>query len=219
MKELYIIGAGGFGREVSWLVERINGISQEWVIKGFLDDKEEIWGESHDGYPVLGGCKYLKGRKEAWVVCAVGSSRIRRQIIERLNDYENIQYATLVDPDATIGKNCSIAEGSILCAGSIVTADIKIGKHTIVNLDCTIGHDTELEDFVTVYPGAHISGCCKVGECSELGTGMQIIQGKHIGTESIIGAGAVVIRDIPGRSTAVGNPAKVIKSCNAEEDT
>ncbi|MWK60345.1 transferase, partial [Pseudomonas otitidis] len=94
---------------------------------------------------------------------------------------------------------------------TIITVDIKIGNHVIINLDCTLGHDDIIHDYVTIYPSVNVSGNVEVGECSELGTGMQIIQGKIIGNETIVGAGAVVIRDIPDKCTAVGNPAKVIK--------
>lgn len=72
-------------------------------------------------------------------------------------------------------------------------------------------NDDIIHDYVTIYPNVNVSGNVEVGECSELGTGMQIIQGKNIGKESIIGAGAVVIRDIPDKCTAVGSPARVIK--------
>ena len=104
-----------------------------------------------------------------------------------------------------------IGDGSIICAGTIATVDIEIGKHVIVNLDCTIGHDAKLEDYVTVYPSVNISGFVTVGEETEIGTGTQIIQGIKIGRESIIGAGAVVLKELPEKCTAVGSPAKVIK--------
>lgn len=64
MRRLFIIGAGGFGRETAWLAERINKISPTWEIKGFLDDNEALHGTVQDGYPVLGGCSYLKEAKE-----------------------------------------------------------------------------------------------------------------------------------------------------------
>jgi sugar O-acyltransferase (sialic acid O-acetyltransferase NeuD family) len=110
-----------------------------------------------------------------------------------------------------LSKRVSIGEGSIICAGTIITVDISIGEHVIINLDCTIGHDDTIQDYVTLYPSVNVSGNVVVGECTELGTGMQIIQGKNIGRESIVGAGAVIVRDIPEKCTAVGSPAKPIK--------
>lgn len=212
MKDLYIIGAGGFGREVAWLVERINQVEKTWTIKGFIDDNKALHGTYEGGYPVLGGCEYLKDLTEnTAVVCAVGSARIRSLIIDKLKDDKQIEFVTLIDPSVQMSERVKIGVGSIICAGTLLTVDIQVGEHVILNLDCTVGHDAVLEDFVTVYPGVHISGNVRVEKEVELGTGTQIIQGKRIGRESIIGAGAVVIRDIPEKCTAVGNPARVIK--------
>lgn len=211
-KDLYIIGAGGFGREVAWLIERINRKSEEWNFKGFLDDNDTLHGKKEGGYLILGGIELLKELKsEVWVVCAVGAARVRKTIVEKVHTFSNVRFATLIDPDVTLSDRVSIGEGSIICAGSIMTVDIRIGQHVILNLDCTIGHDACLEDFVTVYPSVNVSGNVLVKECAELGTGTQIIQGKTIGTQTIVGAGAVVVRDLPEKCTAVGSPAKPIK--------
>ncbi|MDD6291419.1 MAG: acetyltransferase [Lachnospiraceae bacterium] len=212
MKDLYIIGAGGFGREVAWLVERINANNPEWTIKGFIDDNEWIWGVEYDGYKVLGGSEYLKRCENAYAVCAVGSAKTRKAIIEKY-DNSNIKYATLIDPSVILSDSVDIGEGSIICAGTIITVDITIGKHVIINLDCTIGHDSILNDFVTLYPSVNVSGNVKIGVGVELGTGMQIIQGKNIGANTILGAGSVVTSYVPNNCTAVGVPAKPIKFC------
>lgn len=82
-----------------------------------------------------------------------------------------------------------LGEGTVVCARTILTIDIKIGSHVIINLNSTIGHDAVIEDFVTIYPNVNISGMTYLGECSEYGTGMQIIQGIKIAENTIIGAG------------------------------
>lgn len=210
MKDIYIIGAGGFGREVAWLIERINEKEPTWNLKGFIDDNEEKWGTTEDGYPVVGGSEYLSKLEDVYAVCAVGSSRIRKIIIEKLKD-NNVKFATLIDPSVIKSKRVEIGEGSIICAGNILTVDIKIGKHVIINLDCTVGHDVELGDYDTLYPSVNVSGMTKVGECTELGTGTQIIQGKTIGANTIVGAGTVVVKDIQEPGTYVGSPARKIK--------
>lgn len=212
MKELYVVGSGGFGREVAWLVKRINQQNEEWKLKGFIDDDEKLAGSIIDGYPVLGGTDYFNRiDHEGWIVCAVGSASTRKKIINKLERNPNVNFATLIDPSVMLSDSVSIGEGSIICAGTIATVDIHIGKHVIVNLDCTIGHDAIIDDFVTIYPSVNVSGNVTVGEESELGTGTQIIQGKTIGKETIVGAGAVVVRNIPDKCTAVGSPAKPIK--------
>ncbi|MBR3158387.1 MAG: acetyltransferase [Atopobiaceae bacterium] len=212
MKSLYIIGAGGFGREVAWLVERINAVEPTWLLEGFIDDNPDVIGTIVGGYPVIGGVDAfgdLDG--EAWTVCAIGSAKVRRKVIEKASEYPNVRFATLIDPSVLMSDRVIIGEGSIVCAGNIVTVDITLGNHCIVNLDCTIGHDAVLGDYVTVYPSVNISGITDIGDCVELGTGMQIIQGKTIGSEAIVGAGAVVVKDIPARCVAVGSPAKPIR--------
>jgi len=212
LKELYIIGAGGFGREVAWLVERINEVEPELNLRGFIDDNVAVHGTMEGGYPVIGGCNYLEHLSNTgWVVCAVGSAKIRKNIVEKLNKISKVSFATLIDPSVIKSERVEIQEGSIICGGTILTVDIIVGKHVIINLDCTIGHDDYINDFVTIYPSVNISGNVSVEECADLGTGVQVIQGKKIGKESIIGAGAVVVKDIPEKCTAVGSPAKPIK--------
>lgn len=210
MKDLYIIGAGGFGREVAWLIERINEKELTWNLKGFIDDNASLWGTKEDEYEVLGGCEHLKQLGEVYAVCAVGSARVRKMIIKKFKD-SKVQFATLIDPSVIVSKRAEIGEGTIICAGTIVTVDVEIGNHVIINLDCTIGHDDVIEDYVTIYPSANVSGNVVVGEGSELGTGMQIIQGKNVAAGVVIGAGAVVVKNIDEVGTYVGSPANKIR--------
>jgi len=209
VKDLYIIGAGGFGREVAWLVERINSVSNEWNLIGFIDDNPAIQKEDVGGYPVIGNSDFLiTTSDQIYVVCAVGNAKIRKTIVEKIKNNPHVQFATLVDPSVIQSDRVSIGKGSIICAGNILTVDINIGDHVIINLDCTVGHDAVISDFVTVYPGVHISGCVSVGECTELGTGMQVIQGIQICENCILGAGSTVVRNIEEEGTYVGVPAR-----------
>lgn len=210
MKDLVIIGAGGFAREVAWLVEEINEVNKEWNLLGFLDENKDNHGLRLNSYPVIGGLEFLE-KNEVFYVCAIGNSKVRKQIIQKI-EKSNATPATLVHPSVMISKKyTTIGEGTIICASSIITVNVNLGKHNIVNLDCTIGHDVVTEDFVTVYPSVNISGNCSIGECTELGTGTQIIQGKNIDESVIVGAGSVVVKDIEANKTVVGVPAKVIK--------
>ena len=208
LKDLIIVGASGFGREVAWLVERINAEKPTWKLLGFLDDNSKICGQTVDGYAVLGDSICAQNYSDAYYVCAIGSSQIRKSVIEKLG---NVKYATLIDPSVLISNKVTIGDGTIICAGTIITVDVTIGNHVIINLDCTVGHDAVLNHFVTLYPSVNVSGMTNIGECVELGTGAQIIQGEAVHAGSIVGAGAVVVKDIPERCTAVGSPARAIK--------
>lgn len=210
MKDIYIVGAGGFGREVLWLIQRINNVNLEWNIKGFIDDNKSIQNTIIDEYPVVGTIDDLENI-DGYVVIAIGNSCIKKNIVERIKSISNVKFATLVDPSAIMSSRVDIGEGSIICAGNIITVDIKIGNHVILNLDCTVGHDVVINDFVTVYPSANISGNTMIGRCSEIGTGTKIIQGTFICDNVVLGAGATVVKDIMVEGTYVGTPTKKIK--------
>ena len=210
MKDLVIIGAGGFGREVAWLVEEINKFNKVWNILGFIDENIELHGKEMNGHKVLGNLDYMLNLDNVRYVCAIGNVKVRKSIIEKC-EKKDFKAATLIHPNVINSQFNNVGEGTIICANSVLTVNVNIGKHVIINLDCTVGHDAILEDYVTIYPSVNISGNCLISECVEIGTGTQIIQGKSIGKESVIGAGSVIVKDIDSSVTAVGVPAKVIK--------
>ena len=209
MEDIVIIGAGGFGREVAWLIEDINKVNNNWNIIGFVDDNKYIQGTEINGYKVVGDIDWLK-KQELFVVNAIGDSFIKKKVMEKLDGSKN-KYPVLIHPSVICSDSVSFGEGSIICAGNIITVNIEIGKHVIINLDCTIGHDAIIGDYSTILPSVNISGFVKTEECVSFGTGSAVIQGVNIGRNTIVGAGAVVVKDLPANCTAVGSPAKPIK--------
>lgn len=207
MRDIIIVGAGGFAREVAWLIEEINLKNQEWNLMGFLDENNNE-AKILNGYRVLNKSD-LVNQSHAYFVVAIGDSETRKEVVKRYSSYK---FATLVHPDVSISATNKIGEGSIICKGNIITVNVDIGKHVIVNIDSTVGHDAILEDFVTILPSVNISGYVRIKECSNVGTGTQIIQEKTIGRNSIIGAGSVVVKDINDYVVAVGIPAREIKN-------
>lgn len=209
MKDIIIIGAGGFGREVAWLIEDINELNKEWNIVGFVDDNDSIQGTEINGYKVVGNIDWIK-EQELYVVNAIGDPIIKKKVMKRIFDSKN-RYPVLMHPSVICSDMVTIGEGTIICAGNIITVNIEIGKHVIMNLDCTIGHDAVIGDYTTILPSVNISGFVKAEECVSVGTGSAIIQGVSIGENTVIGAGSVVVKDLPSNCTAVGSPAKPIK--------
>ncbi|MDQ7794916.1 MAG: acetyltransferase [bacterium] len=207
MNDLVIFGTGGFAREVHQVVEDINKQAFTWRFRGFLDSEPARHGQELHGYPVLGGGEWLAAHPGVAVAVAIGSPAARWRVAESLG---SPKWATLVHPRAWIGNRVALGEGVIVCAGTLVTTDLTIGRHVILNLDCTVGHDAQLGDFVTAAPSVNISGNVRVGPGCDLGTGSNVIQDVAIGGWSIVGAGAVVVRDLPANVTAVGIPARVI---------
>ncbi len=210
MKDLIIIGAGDFGREIANVVERINTTKPEpiWHLLGFVDDNIALQGSLVDGYPVLGAMGFLNNYpNRVYAICSLGVSRTRQNVINKITN-PLIEYATLIDPDARVYKDAEIGVGSIVCGGSILAINTKVGNHVIINLNCTLGHDDVIKDFCVVNPGVNVSGKVTVGPCSDLGTGAKVIQGLTVGAEVTIGAGGVVIRDAIEPGVYVGVPVK-----------
>lgn len=216
LKDIVIIGAGGFGREVAWLIEEINEKEPQWNIIGFIDDDRNKKGEILNGYKILGDLTTLENRTNLYFTCAIGNSKIKAILAEK-SESLGLKPATLIHPNVGMGNYNDIGIGNIICAGNIITVNIKTGKYVTINLSCTIGHDVVIKDYVTVYPSVSISGNCNIGDKVEIGTRSAIIQGLSIGRGAILGAGAVVVKNIPEYCTAVGAPAKPIKFSNMEE--
>ena len=209
MKKIVIIGASGFATEVAWLIEEINLYKLEWEILGFVDDNFKKFPEFINGYKVLGDIDYInKLPNDIYFVVGIGNGKIREKVVKKIG---NRKYAILVHPNTKISTTNLIEEGTIICSGTILTVNIHIKKHCIINLDCTIGHGAILEDYTTVLPSTNISGNVKISKFSTLGTGVKIIQGITIGKNVMVGAGSVIIRDTENNCTIVGNPGKIIK--------
>lgn len=210
MKPLVILGSGGLAREIAWLIEDNNKNNPEWEILGFVSDDHF---DSEYRYPILGDDEWLLNYpKKIDAVCAIGNPEIKERIWNRYKENENISFPVIISRHAVVSDSAKMEDGVIICAGSIVSVNTNFGRFTICDRKTTIGHESCTGNYVTISPGANVSGNVKIGERAFLGTGSNIIQGISIGDNSIIGAGATVIRDIPENCTAVGVPARIINS-------
>lgn len=212
MKDIAIFGVGGFGKEVLTLIQDINKVQPTWNVIGFFDDGYEVGYETH-GLMNLGGAKELSEWKAPLAVTiAIGTPRIKKVILNNIHN-DLIEYPTLIHPTVIIGDKDSvkIGKGCIICAANIITTDIAIGDFVILNLACTVGHDTVIKDYSAFMPTCNISGECVIEEGVYCGTGVKIINQTSIGTKTIVGAGSVVTKPLPANCTAVGAPAKPIK--------
>ncbi|MFA5670052.1 MAG: acetyltransferase [Balneolaceae bacterium] len=209
-----IFGAGGFGREVKMLLDQINEVEEQFNFIGYFDDGIEK-GTEINGFSVLGGIQDLNSFDgELGIVFSLADPKLKKKILSSITK-DDILYPTLIHPSCYIGKdNVDIGEGCIICAGTIITVDINIGKHVILNLSCTVGHDTTIGDYSSFMPSVNISGEIEMGEGVYCGTGAKLINQLKIGEGTIIGAGGVVSKDLPANCTAVGVPAKPIKFHN-----
>lgn len=213
MKSVVIIGAGGFGREVLEIFKDQNKISKSWNILGFIDENKQLHGKILNGYPVLGDLDWLREHNNDNLGCvvAVGTCKTRKQVVERMQEI-GVNFYNAIHPSVIMSEFVELGQGVVICAGSILTVNIRIGNHVHINLNCTIGHDAVIGRYCTINPTVKINGNNHLGEGVYVGTGATFIQRVSVGSWSTIGAGAVVTVDIPEQVTAVGVPAKVIKN-------
>ena len=211
MKNLVIICAGDFGREIVNIVNRINRQEPTWNLLGFVDDTPAKQNTVIDGCPVLGTTQWLNHLEEdIYAVCSLGQSQIRQKVIEKCSS-PRIHWATLIDPDARLYQQAVVGEGSIICGGTVLAINVHVGHHVLVNLNCTLGHDDIIGDFCVINPGVNVSGNVSLGRCVDLGTGAKIIQRNSICSNTMVGAGAVVLHDITESGVYVGVPVKKAK--------
>ena len=209
MKKIGIVGAGGFGREVQMLIEQINQVHNQYEFIGFFDDNLKK-GTIINNYPVLGNVNDINTIDyDLNIVFAIGNPNIKKKISLQITN-QHIYYPILIHPNVQIGDFVSIGEGSIITAGVIITSNISIGKHVILNLQSTVGHDAKIGHFCSFMPSVNISGEVNIEDLVYVGTGAIIINQKNIGKWTTIGAGAVIIRDVPDGVTVVGNPGRII---------
>jgi sugar O-acyltransferase (sialic acid O-acetyltransferase NeuD family) len=210
---LVIVGAGGFGREVHGVVEAANAVAEALELVGYVDDadtSDELLARL--GTSRLGGIDVLCDGERAvsddvGYVIAIGAGEVRRRIDEQLTAAGR-RPVVLVHPMATVGGDNRIAAGCILAAGARVTTNITLGRHTQLHVNSTIGHDSVLDDFVSVYPGATVSGNVHLGEGVTIGTGANVLPGITVGAGAFVGAGAVVTADVEPGVTVAGVPAR-----------
>jgi sugar O-acyltransferase (sialic acid O-acetyltransferase NeuD family) len=214
-QEIVIYGAGGFAREVAWLVEVADQPTDALRVACFIDDDVSRQGTELNQIPVLGLEAARAEFPMAKVVAAVGDPRLREKLVNKAQAAGFLTRA-IVHPRTERSRWLQIGEGSVICAGNILTTNITLGRHVQINLDCTIGHDAVLGDFSTLAPGVHVSGCVQLGKRVYVGSGAVIINGTQsepliIGDDATIGAGACVTKSVAPGLTVVGVPAKPLQ--------
>jgi sugar O-acyltransferase (sialic acid O-acetyltransferase NeuD family) len=216
LKNIVIIGAGGFGTEAIWVLEEMNRVSsdaEQWNILGYVDDDIAKKNLDFYGYRTIGTPEeiaILHDSKELWFFCAIGKNMNKLNVVTRVEKF-GWRAASLIHPSVIFARDVLIGEGTYIGAGSIVCPNVSIGSHVLINTRVSVGHDAVLEDFSQICPGAQINGACRVGRGALIGSNASIYPGKKIGAGAIVGANSQVIRNVKAGLTVNGVPAMIIK--------
>ncbi len=199
--KIYIIGAGGFGKEVKSILPQT-----AYEFAGFVDDDLTRKGV----VSTIDKISDLSREEVASFSIAIGSSKTRRLIYSRLP--VGLGFPSLVHPSVIFQEKETIkmGEGCFIGAASIFTCDITMGNFCLINLNCTIGHDVKMGDFCSLMPAVNLSGNVTLEEGVFIGTGATVLQGITIGKGAIVAAGALVNQDVAPGQTVVGVPARVL---------
>ncbi len=210
MKNLVIIGAGGFGREMFAAASEAVGFGTEFTVAGFLDDNPEALARFDSYPPVLGSLADYGIKEDDVFITAIGSVSIRKKCVAAIESRGG-RFVSVVHRTATVGPNVVIGEGSFLAPNTTLTADVKVGRHSCVFHNSSVGHDSVLGDFTHVYAQCAIGGSVVMEEGSVVYPGSVVTPRRKIGKGSVVGTLSAVFTDVPAGVTVFGNPAVTIR--------
>ena len=214
MKRIIVVGAGGFAREVKWLIEELARTGAELEFRGFVVSDLSRLSEHDSRAEVLGDLQWLAKHRDEFdgLALGIGTPAARLRVAEELEvSFGPELWPVLIHPTVQFDrKTLQVAHGALLCAGVIGTVNLEVGAFALVNLACTLGHEAKLGKACVLNPTVSISGGAEIGAGALVGTGAQVLQYVKVGVGATVGAGAVVNRDVAPGTTVVGVPAKVL---------
>lgn len=208
-QDIVVLGAGGHAKVVAQSLRRSGG----WHIVGFIDEHDPARaGEAFCGAAVLGGRAALAGLREqgvSAVAIAFGDNRARLALDAALAA-QGWQRPAIVDPTAQVADDVRLGPGCYVAAGAIVEPGSSLGRQVIVNSAAVVCHDAVIGEGVHLCPASCLGGHVQVGPRSWIGIGSVLRDRVCIGADVVIGAGSLVLGDVPHGVVAYGHPAQVI---------
>ena len=209
MRNLYIIGARGCGREVYDFFMKIHHTLPDVKCIGFLDDKLDAL-DGFEGYPpIIEPVETFVPRENDVFVCALGDP-LQVKHYTSIIESKGGNFLSLISPNASIGRNTQIGDGSIILGWTAISCDIKLGRHTYMGVFSNLGHDVKVGNCCHIGAYTFLGGGVSLGDCVTCHPRVNVLPRKKIGNNSIIGTASVVIRNVKDNVTVFGIPAKQI---------
>lgn len=207
--KVLILGAGGHAQVVADVLLCAHRAGDDAVPIGYLDDAPHLEGRTRLGLPIWGSLAQIDQIPHDAVIVAIGNNHTRCKVYERLCR-RGEHLVTAIHPRSVIAPDVQIGPGGLVCAGAIINPGSIVGANVIVNTGCTIDHHNRVADHVHIAPGAHLGGDVSIGTGTLIGIGALVMPQRQVGAWSIIGAGALVTKDMPANTTAFGVPARPV---------
>ena len=207
MKDVIIVGAGGFGPEILQYVSEFQATSTEYNVKGFLDDDPQKLGRFILGHSVIGNTTDYTIKDNDWFIMAIGQPGTQKIVAERLR-HKGARFLTIIHPKSYVADSAELGEGCIICPFCNVSSHAKLGRNVVLTCFSTAAHHSQLGDYSVLSPYSAVNGGAIIGEAVFLGTGSAVNPNKRVGNNSKIAAGSYVYRDVAENMIAMGNPAK-----------
>ena len=212
MKKIFIVGAGGFGRELLWWIKDINAVKPTWEIGGFLDDNLHALDEYECDYKVAGTINDWQPKDDEEFARALGSPALKRKIAAEMKA-KGAKFASVIHPTALLSEFAHYGEGFIMFPYSKLSANSTVGDFVTL-LSSPIGHDTLIGDYSVISGNCNVVRNVVIGKDVFLAAGVCIAQDIHIGDGAYLGLGSVVLKDVPPGATVFGNPARILPKAN-----
>ena len=207
LAKLVIVGAGGFGREmVAWARQCVQ-FEREWTIKGLIDDNPAALAGKNTPAPLLGNVQDYQPSADEVFICAMGIPAVKRRCCELLLS-RGARFTRLIHRTAVLGDNVELGEGVVLCPYTVLSANNRLGLGVAINLHSSVDHDACVGDWSQVYCHCDLTGAVHVGREVFIGSSVSIIPGISVGDGAYIGAGSVVLRNVPSGAKVFGVPAR-----------
>jgi len=210
MKQLLIIGARGWGREVFNMLPGCIGFGEEFEVKGYLDDKTDAL-EGILGYPpIIDSVEHYVIQPDDVFICALGDAHWKKYYAEIVIS-KGGAFINLIHKTAEIGMNTQIGKGCIITGNVGISCDIKVGDFVTFQAYSIVGHDVKIGNYCHLGTRSFMGGYSELGEATTIQTSSIILPHVKVGRDCMVGAGAVVIKKLKDGTTVYGNPAKKLE--------
>ena len=204
---LYIIGAGGYGREIASYLNSSETLKEKFFFKGFIDDNLSALKTTNCPYQIVATLAEFKFTKDDFVILAIGNIDAKKKIVQKLKG--KVSFYSFIAKNVYVGNNVKIGEGVLLCPGVKLPANIVIGDFVSINIDSRIGHDCIIGNFCSIMPNVDVGGECIIGSDVFLSTKSTILPRTSVADSTNIGTASVILKDIiEPKGTFFGNPGR-----------